>query len=188
MNIEAVQRAMLALKQQHKVVSKKVLQNILEKRAPCNDEIVAIQETDRKLQESLLECKKARSYLSCAKKNLTTTNLQILATYKKREVLQEILAILHKLKKLKSTEIQLQRLLDTGNYSGAISLLLECKRLAAENSQFVCVEALSQKLQDVQLLVELQLDNVLGEVGTHRDANAAASSLLLFFFADSIEL
>lgn len=164
MSVDSVQRAILVLKQQHKVISKKVLQNILEKRGPCNDEVLSIQATDQMLQESLLECKKARSYLSCAKKNLTTTNLQILATYKKREVQQEILAILTKLKKLKSTEIQLQKLLDMNNYSGAISLLLECKRLADENRQFVCVEALSQKLQDIQLLVELQLDNVLGEV------------------------
>lgn len=164
MDEECVQRAMLVLKQQHKVISKKVLQNILEKRNPCNNEIVSIQETDRMLQDSLLECKKARSYLSCARKNLTTTNLQILATYKKREVLHEILETLQKLKKIKSTEIQLQKLLDTHNYSGAISLLLECKRLAAENSQYVCVEALSQKLQDTLLLAELQLDNVLGEV------------------------
>lgn len=164
MSVDIIQRAILVLKQQHTVISKKVLQNILEKRALCNDEVTSIQITDQKLQESLLECKKARSYLSCAKKNLTTTNLQILATYKKREVLQEILQILQKLKKLKSTEIQLQNLLDMNNYSGAIILLLECKHLAEENQQFICVEALSRKLQDVQLLVELQLDNVLGEV------------------------
>lgn len=164
MDEETVQRAMLVLRQQHKVISKKVLQNILEKRNQCNEEIVSIQETDQMLQASLLECKKARSYLSCARKNLTTTNLQILATYKKREMLQEILQTLYKLKKLKSTEIQLQKLLDLDNYSGAIALLLECKRLAAENSQYVCVEALSQKLQDTLLMTELQLDSVLAEI------------------------
>lgn len=164
MDVEAVLRTKRQLEQQRKVISKKVLQNILEKRTPCNNEIVSIQETDRMLQESLLECKKARSYLSCARKNLTTTNLQILATYKKREVLQQILATLQKLKKLKSTEIQLQKLLDMNNYSGAIHLVLECKRLAEENRQFVCVEALSQKLQDTLEQVDVQLENVLREV------------------------
>lgn len=164
MNEETVQRAMLVLKQQHKVISKKVLQNILEKRNPCNAEVVSIQQADEMLQQSLLECKKARSYLSCARKNLTTTNLQILAMYKKREALHEILQTLYKLKKLKSTEIQLQKLLDQHNYSGAISLLLECKRLATENSQYVCVAALSQKLQDTLLMTELQLDTVLAEI------------------------
>lgn len=164
MDVDAVLRKKLQLEQQRKVISKKVLQNILETRTPCNNEIVSIQETDRMLQQSLLECKKARSYLSCARKNLTTTNLQILATYKKREVLQQILATLHKLKKLKSTEIQLQKLLDMHNYSGAICLVLECKRLAEDNRQFVCVEALSQKLQDTLEQVDVQLENVLREV------------------------
>lgn len=164
MDEESVQRAMLVLKQQHKVISKKVLQNILEKRNPCNNEVKAIQEADVMLQESLLECKKARSYLSCARKNLTTTNLQILAMYKKREAMHEILQTLYKLKKLKSTEIQLQKLLETQNYSGAIALLLECKRLAYENSQYCCVAALSQKLQDTLLMTELQLDTVLADI------------------------
>lgn len=164
MDEESVQRAMLVLKQQHKVISKKVLQNILEKRNSCNEESKSIQEADTMLQQSLLECKKARSYLSCARKNLTTTNLQILAMYKKREAMQEILRTFHKLKKLKSTEIQLQKLLDTHNYSGAIALLLECKRLAEENSQYVCVAALAQKLQDTLLMTELQLDTVLAQI------------------------
>lgn len=159
-----MQRSMMILKRQHKVISKKVLQNILEKRTACNSETQAIQEADVMLQQSLLECKKARSYLSCARKNLTTTNLQILAMYKKREAMQEILQTLYKLKKLKSTEIQLQKLLDTQNYSGAISLLLECKHLASENSQYVCVAALAHKLQDTLLMTELQLDTVLGLV------------------------
>lgn len=164
MSEESVQQAMLVLKQQHKVISKKVLQNILEKRNSCNSETKSIQEADVMLQQSLLECKKARSYLSCARKNLTTTNLQILAMYKKREAMQEILRTLYKLKKLKSTEKQLQKLLDTQNYCGAISLLLECKRLAAENSQYVCVAALAQKLQDTLLMTELQLDTVLADI------------------------
>lgn len=164
MNEDTVQCAMLVLKQQHKVISKKVLQNILEKRNPCNAEVTSIQQADQMLQESLLECKKARSYLSCARKNLTTTNLQILALYKKREAMQEMLQTLYKLKKIKSTEMQLQKLLDQHNYSGAISLLLECKRLASENGQYLCVAALSQKLQDTLLMTELQLDTVLTEI------------------------
>lgn len=156
---------MQTLKHQQKVISKKVLQHILEQRKPCNEEIECINETGQILQDSLLQCRKARSYLSCAKKYLATTNLHILATYKKREVMRDLLETLYKLRKLKSMEMQLQKLLHTENYSGAISLLLECKELAASNSQYKCVDALSQKLQDTLLLVELQLDNVLNEVG-----------------------
>lgn len=37
-----VEHAMMVLKQQHKVVSKKVLQNILTQRTACNDEFAQI--------------------------------------------------------------------------------------------------------------------------------------------------
>lgn len=166
MDNESVMRAMLVLKQQQKVISKKVLQHIMNQQGQCRDEVTHMSDTEQMLQSSLLECKKARSYLSCAKKNLTTTSLQILATYKKRETLHGLLETLYTLKKMKSTEMQLQKLLEMGDYSGAISLLLECKRLAAENGQYKCVESLSAKLQDILLLTELQLDTVLNEVSS----------------------
>lgn len=39
-----VEQAMMVLKQQHKVISKKVLQNILEQRTSCNEEFSQINE------------------------------------------------------------------------------------------------------------------------------------------------
>lgn len=121
-------------------------------------------QTEKLLNESLLVCKNARSYLSFARKNLTTTSLEILATYKKRETLQDLLKTLHTIKKIKMTETHLQELLTDGNYSGAIEILLECKSAANEYAQYKCVESLSMKLQDTMMLTELQLDNVLNEV------------------------
>lgn len=170
MDVESVQRTMQMLRQQHKVISKKVLQNILEQRNPCNNEIHLVQDTDVLLQESLLECKKARSYLSCAKKNLTTTSLHILAMYKKRERMHDLLHTMHKLKKLKATELQIHKLLDLKNYAQAIALLLECERLAADNGQYACVTALSRKLQNTLMTVELQLDDALARVPHTFDA------------------
>lgn len=164
LDYDTVEQAMLVLKQQHKVVSKKVLQNILEKRTACTDEFSEINETQKKLDESLAVVRKARSYLSFARTNLTTTSLEILATYKKRETLQDLLKTLHTIKRMKSTETQLQQLLSDGNYSAAIEILLECRTAAAEYEQYACVESLSLKLQDTMMLTELQLDNVLNEV------------------------
>lgn len=155
---------MMLLKQQHNVVSKKVLQNILEQRSPCNQEIVEITETEAKLQESLDVCRAARAHLNGARDTLTTTSLQILATYKKRETLKELLRTLHKIKKMKVTEMQLQQLLADGNYSQAIQILLECRGVASEYEEYACVQAFSLKLQDTMMLTELQLDNVLNEV------------------------
>lgn len=97
--VEAVMRQ---LKTQHKVVSKKVMQMILEQRGHCNLEFQRIGETGHLLSESLWLARKSRSYLSLAKTQLTTSNLEILATYKRRQVLQDLLKTLNKIKEIVS--------------------------------------------------------------------------------------
>ncbi|GAB0094360.1 Syndetin [Sergentomyia squamirostris] len=163
-DLEVVAQQIVVLKQQHKVISKKVLQLILDNRSSCNEEFTRIEETEKMLCEAIWVCRKGRSYLNFAKKNLTTTSLEILATYKKREILMELLKTLKTIKRIKNTDTQLQELVSGGNYSGAISTLLECRKAAERYSQYKCVESLSQKLQDTLLMTEVQLDTVLNEM------------------------
>lgn len=80
-------------------------QNILEQRSACNEEFVAINETQKELEEALWTCRKARSYLNYARTNLTTTSLEILASYRKREILKELLNSLQAVKKLVSKNL-----------------------------------------------------------------------------------
>lgn len=154
----------MVLKQQHKVVSKKVLQNILEQRNSCATEFEGISQTQLLLAASLDQCRTARSQLSAARTNLTINSLEILATYKKRDTLHGLLRTLHTIRRMRLTERRLQEMLASANYSGAIAMLLECRQIAAEHSQYQCVEALAAKLQDTMVLTELQLDAVLNEV------------------------
>lgn len=160
---------MLVLKSQHKVISKKVLQMILDKRSSCNEEFQRIGETEQLLQESLWVTKKSRSFLKEAKKHLTTTSLEILAAYKKRQQIQELLLTLRTLKNMKEIDQQLQELLNSGNYSGAISILLQNKNQSEKYSQFKCTESLTQKLQDTLDASEVQLDNVLSNIPQNFD-------------------
>lgn len=95
---EHVEAVMMRLRGQHKVVSKRVMQMILEKRPGCNDEFQRIGETEKLLQESVWQCQKTRSYLSFARQQLATTNLEMLATYKRRELLLGLLTTLKKIK------------------------------------------------------------------------------------------
>lgn len=88
------------LRRQHKVLSKKVLQNILDQRAVCNNEFAIMHETQKELEEALWTCRKARSYLNYARMNLTTNSLEILSAYRKREILQQLLNTLQSIKKL----------------------------------------------------------------------------------------
>lgn len=85
--------------------------------------------------------------------------------------MRKLLKTLHTIKQLKSTDRQLQKLLTDDNYSEAITLLLQCKKVAGENRQYSCVEALLQKNQDTILLTELQLDAAFNDVWWPRNAN-----------------
>lgn len=155
---------MLVLKQQHKVVSKKVLQNILEQRKACTSEFDSVAQTQQLLSASLSHCRTARGQLNAARTALTVNSLEILATYKKRDTLHGLLRTLHTIRQMRFAERRLQEMLAQANYSGAIAMLVECRRVAAEHTQYQCVEALAAKLQDTMVLTELQLDAVLNEV------------------------
>ncbi|XP_016976178.1 syndetin [Drosophila rhopaloa] len=161
---ELIEVTIAQLRTQQKVLTKQVLQNILEQRNACSSEFAAINDTQKKLEESLWTCQKARSYLNFARTNLTTTSLEILASYRKREVLKEVLDTLVAIKKLRTTDVEVQKLLADHNYSAAIALLLQCKSSAEAYMQFNCVQSLSKKLQETMLLMEFQLDTVLNEM------------------------
>lgn len=161
---------MAILKAQHKVISKRVLQLILEKRNDCNTEFQNINETEKIVQESVWVCQKARSYLNFAKKHLTTSSLEILAAYKKRQTLVDVLEILKFFQELKSTNQKIHDLLQVGNYSEAVAILLQNKNMSEKYAEFTCTESLKQKLQDTLDLTEVSLDNALNGITQRFDA------------------
>lgn len=164
MDVKEIEDTIGSLKSQHKVISKKVLQLILDKRNECNSEFQNINETERIIQESVWVCQKARSYLNFAKKNLTTSSLEILAAYKKRQTLVDVLEILKFFQELKSTNQRIQDMLHVGNYSEAIEILLANKNQSEKYSEFTCTESLKQKLQETLDVTEVSLDNALNGI------------------------
>lgn len=159
-----IEETMSVLKSQQKVISKRVLQMILETRNECNTEFQNINETEKTVQESVWVCQKARSYLNFAKKHLTTSSLEILAAYKKRQTLVDVLEILKFFQEMKSTNQKIQDLLQVGNYSEAISILLQNKNQSEKYAEYTCTDSLKQKLQDTLDLTEVSLDKSLNGV------------------------
>lgn len=164
LKLEQIEENMANLKGQHKVISKKVLQLILEKKSECNKEFQNVNETEKMLQETIWTTQKARSYLNFAKKQLTTSSLEILGAYKKRQTLVDVLEILKFIQELKSTNQNIEELLKVGNYSEAISLLLQNKNLSEKYSEYTCTESFKQKLQDTLDSTEIALDNALNGI------------------------
>lgn len=97
-----IEKCYKKLKQQHQVVSKKVLQLILDKQSSCNAEFDKIQQLQEQLQAVLEICKTGRKDLQSAKTQFTTASLGILANYQRRQVVQELLTNLNTIKTLVS--------------------------------------------------------------------------------------
>ncbi|XP_015588242.1 syndetin [Cephus cinctus] len=169
LNSKDIEHDCKKLKQQHQVVSKKVLQLILQKQSACKEEFERILKIQEQLQDTLDICRMGRSDLNLAKLQFTTASLGILANYQKRQVVQGLLNSLNTIKTLQRTEDRLQELLNEGNYPGAISLLLECQSAAQTYKHFHCVAALNGKLQDTLEQAEELLDVALSKMCTDFD-------------------
>lgn len=164
LNCEEISQDLMTLKKQQLVVSKQVLQLILEKQAACQDEINRIVEIQKLIDETLDIVRSGRKDLDIARHHFTTASLGIVANYRKRTVVLEVLRSINNIKTLLRTETRLQELLSAGDYAGAISLLHECQSAAVTYRHFTCIQALSAKLQDTLVMAEEQLDKTLDQI------------------------
>ncbi|EZA61334.1 Coiled-coil domain-containing protein [Ooceraea biroi] len=170
-----IQKCHKKLEQQSQVVSKKLLQLILDKQKACEVEFGKILLLQEQLQDILEICRIGRTDLKLAKTQFTTASLGILANYQKRQIVEELLSNLKTIKTLQRTGDRLQELLNEGNYPGAISLLLECQSAAQTYKHFHCIAALNGKLQDILVQAEEALDNTLSKMCTQFDVTVYSS-------------
>lgn len=164
LNCEEILVQLEQLSRQQKVVSKKVLSQILTNQRACNEEFERIQSLQSLLRETLSVCREGRSKLNVGKQQLTTTSLGILANYRKRQLLRDLLNSLSTIKTLQQSEEHIQVLLSENRFEDAINQLLECQSAASSLRRFQCVTALSGKLQDTLVITEEQLDVALGKI------------------------
>ncbi|RZF38465.1 hypothetical protein LSTR_LSTR011955 [Laodelphax striatellus] len=164
LNKQCIEEVCSQLERQHRVVSKQVLKLILDKTVVCEEEFARVLETKKLVGETVDAVKRARTDLSLAHQHFTTASLGILANYRKRTLVLDLLRSLNTIKTLERTEARLQELLSNGDFPGAISLLLECQGVAATYRHFACVAALSGKLQDTLDMAEEQLDVALSKM------------------------
>lgn len=99
LDCDNIQRDFKTLKQQHQVVSKKVLQLILEHQNLCNDEFLNVVDIKDKLGDTLALCRNSRHELNVAETQFSTS-LSILANYRKRKLVNNLLKNLNTIKTL----------------------------------------------------------------------------------------
>lgn len=105
LNSKDIERYYKNLKQQQQVVSKKVLQLILQKQNNCKEEFERILLVQEQLQDTLVICRVGRTDLNLARKQFTTASLGILAHYRKRQIIEDLLGSLNTIKTLVSFTI-----------------------------------------------------------------------------------
>lgn len=101
MDCDEIQRDFKNLKQQHQVVSKKVLQLILENQSGCTDEFQKVVEILDQVKDTLAQCKDSRKHLAVAG-NQFKACLGLLANYRKRKLAQNLLKNLEVIRHLVS--------------------------------------------------------------------------------------
>lgn len=112
------------MKQQHQVVSKKVLQLILEHQNSCTEEFQHVLQVLDKVKDTLDLCKRSRSELSIVKREYQES-LVVMANYRKRKLAQNLLNKLKMIKNLVSKNFELY----IRNYHNFFSITLtrDCK-------------------------------------------------------------
>ncbi|KAB0791414.1 hypothetical protein PPYR_03214 [Photinus pyralis] len=169
LDCDDIQRDFKRLKQQHQVVANKVLQLILEQTANCEEEFLRVLEVRDRLAETLASCRVSRRELNVAEHQFSSS-LSILANYRKRKLVQNLLNNLNTIKTLHCTGQRLQELLSEENYAGAIELLQECQAAANTYRHFTCVASLTNKLQETLQDTEEKLDKVLAQMCFYFDS------------------
>jgi hypothetical protein len=187
LDCDQIQRDFKNLKQQHQVVSKKVLQLILEHQSGCNAEFEKVLEILEQVRDTLEQCKDSRKHLNVAA-NQFKACLGLLANYRKRKLAQNLLNNLKMIKHLHSFDKRLQVLLSEEDYAGAIIELKRCHKIATKYRHFSCVAALTYKLQETLENTDGQLDRVLSQTCYHFDPQRYQKLQLAYNLLDKSEM
>lgn len=108
------------------------------------------------------------------------SSLGLLARYRRRQHLQEIVRSLKTVHTLAKLSLRVQELLSEQNYSAAIQLIVEGRKVAETYKHFTCVSQLSSKLQETIEIAEEQLDNGLSKSCQQFDPSLYQQLLLAF--------
>jgi hypothetical protein len=151
------------LMQQLTTVSRRVFSLILEKQGDCGRQLEEMVQVQADLQGSLSTCRAGREGLGRAQRQFVNCSLGILARWRRRQQALQLLSKLETIRTLSLTQERLQELLAEEAYPQAISVLLECTRVAASFRHFTAINQLSGKLADTLVMTEEQLDLALAK-------------------------
>ena len=159
------------LRKQLSIVSKRVSDLIMDKQNECTAEMEKIAKLQKEACLAVGLCVEGRNNLAIGRQQLTAPSLHIVANHVKKMRILSVLNNLKTIRTLQMTDMQLQKLLKSEDYPGAIQLLLECQTAAATFRHFTCISELSKKLQDTLKMAEEQLESAVSNVVINFNSN-----------------
>lgn len=155
----------MRLEKQLMVVSKKLSASIIEKEQAYGEELKRVMEIQVKLSDTVDVCRQARNSFEKSRKNFTRASLGIVASYRRREGLRDVMKSLSTIKTLQQTNERIREMIEEdGNYCGAIQLCLECQKVVNTLKHYKCVGDISSKIQELLELIEEHIDASLSKM------------------------
>lgn len=156
------------LEKQLSAVSRKLSRSILDKEKAYGEELERVMSIQTKLKEAISVCDRARKGFYKGKKNFTCAALGLVASYKRREVLRDLLRSLSTIKTLQETNARVKELVENNHdYFAAIQLCIECQKVVSSLQHYKCVRELGSKPQDLLEMTEEHIDSTLSKMCLH---------------------
>ena len=141
--------------------------NIAIQETVCKEELAKVAIIQDQLGRCLKFCAQSRGGLARASEEFTGSSLGLLAKYRRRLQTVSLLRDLSVIQTLQRTEERLQSFLEKEDFFKAISLLIECQKVAVDYGRFKVIRHLSLKFADAMEMTEEHLDVALAKVCIH---------------------
>jgi len=165
--LETIDQSRKELMGQLTTVSRRVFSLILERQGDCSSQLQHIVTVQAELGEGLATCRQGREGLARAQRQFVNCSLGILARVRRRQQAGVLLEHLATIRTLSRTQTRLEELTKEEEWPAAISLLLECIKVASTYKHFTAIAQLSSKLGDTLVMTEELLDTALAKQCSH---------------------
>lgn len=165
LNLDYILQEKRRLEKQLNVVSRRLSTSIMEKEGAYGKEMKRVIDIQNKLSEAIGICRSARKGFDKGRSDFTCASLGIVASYRRREGLRDVLKSLSTIKTLQQTNVRLKEMIEEDNdHCAAIQLCIECQKVVNTLKHYKCVSELSSKLTDMLDMIEEHIDASLSKM------------------------
>lgn len=162
-NLKVIDERLTLLRQRQTAVCRQVSHLILEKQPFYQAELRKVMKLQELNRDAYLQCKEARSSLEALSRGLVEPHFLVLRNHGRCLRLKKVMEILRRIRTLKESAAQLDKLIDNGEFLAAIRLHRGSLLVTEDFRMFRCVDSLQHRLRAAHLRIDDALDTVLAK-------------------------